>query len=151
LHKGLYSRPTSGSARPAGHYVGIPVPVFRPPKASASRTRVYAFPRVSTNACVYCICALSTCNCARAYSLSSVKRPISLQYMYMYIWYYVPLYSCLSARHTHEARAITPKLNSYQQYFPITMHHVRSRVRPTQTRLSEAALRRSYTNRAPCR
>jgi len=51
---------TSHSARPAGHYVGS---TFRPPKAPAFRTRVYACHcrPVSTNACHYSVWALSAC------------------------------------------------------------------------------------------
>jgi len=49
----------------SGYYLGTPVPTFRPPKAPASRTRVYACWHVSTNAYVHCLPAPV---CASAYS-----------------------------------------------------------------------------------
>jgi len=56
-----------------------PRSAFRPPKAPAERTRMlYACRPVSTNACFYCVCALSACACVYAYSLSSAHRSASL-------------------------------------------------------------------------
>jgi len=40
---------TGHSACPVGHYVGSPIPAFRPPRAPASRTRVYDCQPISTN------------------------------------------------------------------------------------------------------
>jgi len=42
---------TGHTARPVRHYVGSPVPTFRPPKCTAFRTRVYDCRRVGAIAC----------------------------------------------------------------------------------------------------